>query len=131
NETRVSERRVRFHYRVSGTMQFLSDVAQGDWSLVQLDHPPIVGYQLRVQAPGRGSEPFDAYVRRYASPEAPVVTLSPDRSVLTVGFERIPPGAGVEVNFLKDPALFEQRGRLARHQAALEEEMRSREESEG
>ncbi len=131
NGTRVSERRVRFHYRLSGTMQFFSDVAQWYWNLVQLDHPPIVGYQLRVQAPGPMSEPFDAYVHRYANPEAPVVTLSPDRSVLTVAFERIPPGAGVEVNFLMDPTLFEQRGTLPGHQAALEEEMRIREESEG
>src|SRR5690606_10742970 len=80
NESRISERRVRFVYRLSGTMDFYSDMAQWYWNLVQLDHPPIVGYQLRVEAPGPMSEPFDAYVHRYANPERPFVELSEDRS---------------------------------------------------
>jgi len=125
NATRVSERRVRFHYRLLGTMEFYSDMAQWYWNLIQLDHPPIVGYQLRVRAPGPMDEPFDAYVHRYANPEVPFVELSPDRSTLTVRFEQIPPGAGVEVNYMMDPALFEPLGTVPGHERALlaEEEL--------
>ncbi len=119
NESRVSERRVRFVYRLSGTMDFYSDMAQWFWNLIQLDHPPIVGYQLRVEAPGPMSEPFDAYVHRYANPESPFVELSADRSVLTVRFDRIPSGAGVEVNYMMDPALFIPKGTAPGHQAEL------------
>lgn len=122
NQERVSERRVRFHYRLSGTMEFFSDVAQWYWNLIQLDHPPIVGYRLTVEAPGPMEEPYDAFVHRYANPERPVVTLSPDRSVLTVTLERIPPGAGVEVDYLMDPDLFEPRGRMPGMEQALIEE---------
>ncbi len=131
NETRVSERRVRFVYRLSGTMEFYSDMAQWFWNLVQLDHPPIVGYRLRVEAPGPMSEPFDAYVHRYANPEEPFVELSDDRSVLTVRFDRIPSGAGVEVNYMMDPALFEPKGTAPGHQAALIEESKLASQSEG
>ncbi len=131
NATRVSERRVRFHYRLSGTMRFFTDAAQWYWNLIQLDHPPIVGYQLRVEAPGPMAAPYDAYVHRYANPEKPVVTLSDDRSVLTVTFERIPPGAGVEVDYLMDPDLFEPKGRFPGMEQALIEEARVAGISEG
>lgn len=130
NAERVSERRVRFRYRLSGTMTFYSDLARWYWNLVQLDHPPIVGYRLRVEAPGPMAEPFDAYVHRYANPETPVVELSPDRSVLTVTFEQVPPGAGVEVDYMMDPALFVPKGTEPGHQQALLEEQRIHQESE-
>lgn len=130
NDSRVSERRVRFIYRLSGTMDFYSDMAQWFWNLVQLDHPPIVGYQLRVEAPGPMSEPFDAYVHRYANPEEPFVELSEDRSVLTVRFDRIPSGAGVEINYMMDPALFVPKGTSPGHQAALIEETRLADQSD-
>src|SRR5690606_14949749 len=98
------------------------DVVQWYWNLLQLDHPPIVGYELTVTAPGPMSEPFDAYVHRYANPERPTVSLSEDRSQLHVRFERIPPGSGVEVNYLMDPALFTVTGPTPGFLAALEEE---------
>ncbi len=122
NETRVDERRVRFHYQVSGSMEFYSDLAHWYWNMIQLDHPPIVGYQLRVEAPGPMAEPYDAYVHRYANPEEGFAELSEDRSVLTVRFEQIPSGAGVEVNYMMDPRLFEPVGTVPGHERALREE---------
>lgn len=130
NMVRVSERRVRFVYRLSGAMDFYSDVARWYWNILEQDHPPVIGYSLRVEAPGPMAEPYDAYVHRYANPERPVVTLSEDRSVLTVEFEQVPPGAGVEINYLMDPALFERRGSSPGLEAALREELEILERSE-
>lgn len=122
NSVRVNERRVRYLYRLSGSVNVFSDVAQWYWNLLQLDHPPIRGYELTVTAPGPMTEPFDAYVHRYANPERPAVSLSEDRSVLRVAFDRIPPGSGVEVNYLMDPSLFTVSGSTPGFLAALEEE---------
>ena len=109
-EQRVRERRVRFVYRLDGTVDVYRDVVQWYWNLIQLDHPPIVGYQLTVAAPGPMAAPYDAFVHRYANPEAPRVELSDNRRVLTVAFDSIPPGDGVEIRYLMDPALFTARG---------------------
>ena len=106
NAQRVRERRVRFIYRLRGTVDAYTDVVQWYWNLIQLDHPPIVGYRLSVAAPGPMTAPYDAYVMKYGNPEAPRVALSPDRSVLTVKFDLIPHGDGVEIRFLMDPQLF-------------------------
>lgn len=106
NAERVSERRVRFAYVLDGTVDVYSDVVQWYWNLLQLDHPPIIGYRLVVNAPGAMTAPFDAFVHRYANPELPSVFLSQDRSLLTVVFDVIPSGDGVEVRYLMDPALF-------------------------
>jgi hypothetical protein len=109
-DRRVRERRVRFVYRLDGTVDVYRDVVQWYWNLIQLDHPPIVGYRLTVTAPGPMAAPYDAFVHRYANPEAPRVALSEDRRKLTVTFDRIPPGDGVEVRYLMDPTLFTPRG---------------------
>jgi len=122
NETRVSERRIRLVYRLGGTTDVFSDVVQWYWNLIQLDHPPIIGYSLTVTAPGPMALPFDAYVHRYFNAEEPVVTLSPDRSTLNVTFERIPPGSGVEIRYLMDPALFIAKSTTAGLQHLLEDE---------
>ncbi len=122
NAVRVNERRVRYYYRLTGSTNVFSDVVQWYWNLLQLDHPPIVDFELTVRAPGPMSEPFDAYVHRYANPERPTVDLSADRSELRVTFDRIPPGSGVEVNYLMDPALFTVTGDAPGFLAALEEE---------
>lgn len=106
NETRVQERRVRFVYTFTGTVDVYRDVVQWYWNLIQLDHPPIVGYHLQVRAPGAMREPFDAFVHRFDNPEVPRVVLSDDRRMLTVDFDLIPPGDGVEVRYLMDPTLF-------------------------
>ena len=106
NAVRVRERRVRFVYRLEGTVEAFTDVVQWYWNLIQLDHPPIVGYALMVVAPGPMEEPYDAYVMRYANPEVPRVRLSADRSTLTVKFGHIPHGDGVEVRYLMDPRSF-------------------------
>jgi hypothetical protein len=103
NAVRVSERRVRFAFRLEGTVEADSDVVQWYWNLIQLDHPPIVGYALTVAAPGPMEAPYDAFVMRYANPEIPQVRLSEDRSRLHVKFDRIPWGDGVEVRYLMDP----------------------------
>ncbi len=121
---RISHRRVRFVYRLDGTMQPYSDVVQWYWNLIQLDHPTIEGYRLTVHAPGPMAAPYDAYVHRYNNPEQPTVTLSGDRSTLTVAFDRIPHGDGVEVRYLMDPALFTLRGSRPGMQRLLQDETR-------
>jgi len=121
---RISERRVRFVYRVSGSMNAYSDVVQWYWNLVQLDHPTILGYHLTVHAPGAMAAPYDAYVHRYANPESPTVSLSNDRSTLSVAFDRIPSGDGVEVRYLMDPALFTLHGSAPGMKRLLQDETR-------
>lgn len=122
NSVRVNERRVRFVYRLTGTTNVFSDVVQWYWQVLEPDHPPVKGYQLSVAAPGPMTEPFDAYVHRYANPERPEVTLSADRSQLNVSFDDIPRGSGVEINYLMDPALFTVSSDTPGFLAALEEE---------
>jgi uncharacterized membrane protein len=124
NQTRVKERRVLFVYRLDGTVEPYSDVVQWYWNLIQLDHPPIAGYRLSVMAPGPMAEPFDAYVMRYGNPEEPRVALSGDRRELTVAFDRIPSGDGVEVRYLMDPALFSVRGTRPGFEALLQDQAR-------
>lgn len=123
-DQRVRERRVRFVYRLDGTVDVYRDVVQWYWNLIQLDHPPIDGYRLTVTAPGPMAGPFDAYVHRYANRESPRVALADDRRVLTVAFDRIPTGAGVEVRYLMDPALFSERGTQDRFEELLRDEAR-------
>ncbi|HET8984244.1 MAG TPA: DUF2207 domain-containing protein [Trueperaceae bacterium] len=122
NETRVSERRVRFVYRLTGATEYYSDVAQFYWNMVQLDHPVILGYSLTVTAPGPMEFPYDAYVHRYFNIEQPRVSLSGDRSTLTVEFERIPSGSGVEIRYLMDPSLFTQKSTAPGMERLLEDE---------
>jgi hypothetical protein len=117
---RVSERRVRFVYRLEGTVDAFTDVVQWSWNPIQLDHPPIVSYALTVTAPGPMEAPYDAFVMRYANPEVPRVRLSEDRSTLRVKFDVIPHGDGVEVRYLIDPALFS----LSGSRLAMEELLR-------
>ncbi len=110
NATRVKERRVRFVYRLDGTLDYRSDVVQWYWQVLEQDHPRVRGYKLTVTTPGPSPEPYDAYVHRFANPELPTVLLSGDRSKLSVAFNRIPHGDGVEIRYLMDPALFETKG---------------------
>jgi uncharacterized membrane protein len=105
-DARIREGRVVFHYRLDGALDVYADVVQFYRNLEQRRHPPIVGYRALIQAPGAMREPFDAFVMRYANPERPRVTLSDDRSLLTIAFDRIPDGDGVEVRYLMDPRLF-------------------------
>ncbi|MEJ2287436.1 MAG: DUF2207 domain-containing protein, partial [Deinococcales bacterium] len=121
---RIAQRRVRFVYRLDGTVQPYSDVVQWYWNLIQLDHPTIRGYHLTVHAPGPMAAPYDAYVHRYGNPEKPSVTLSNDRSTLTVAFDRIPAGDGVEVRYLMDPSLFTLRGSRPGMKRLLQDETR-------
>jgi uncharacterized membrane protein len=123
-EQRVRERRVRFVYRLDATVEAYRDVVQWYWNLIQLDHPPIVGYRLTVRAPGPMAPPFDAYVMRYANPEEPRVRLSDDRATLSVAFDRIPTGDGVEIRYLMDPALFTIRGTQVRYEELLRDQAR-------
>lgn len=122
HEQRIREGRVRFVYRLENTLEAYSDVVQWYWQILEQDHPPVVGYRLTVRAPGPMSVPYDAYVHRFANPEEPLVTLSEDRSTLQVGFQRIPDGAGVEIRYLMDPALFSLRGAGPGFEALLRDE---------
>lgn len=124
NEVRIQERRVRFAYLLTGTTDVYRDVVQWYWNLIQLDHPPIVGYRLQVQAPAAMRAPFDAYVHRYENPEIPRAALSDDRSLLIVEFDLIPPGDGVEVRYLMDPALFTVTGSEDAFERLLRDEAR-------
>ena len=110
NERRVSERRVRFVYRLEGATDYYSDVVQWYWKTLEGEHPPVHGYRLTVDVPGGMTEPYDAYVHRFGNLEEPTVELSEDRSRLTVQFDRVPGDDAVEIRYLMDPALFEQRG---------------------
>ena len=124
NETRVSERRVRFVYRLTGVTEYYSDVVQFYWNMVQLDHPVILGYSLTVKAPGPMAFPYDAYVHRYFNIEQPRVEMSGDLSTLTVEFDRIPSGSGVEIRYLMDPALFAQKSTVPGLERLLQDEAR-------
>ncbi len=123
-DRRVSSRRVRFAYRLGGTTDAYSDVVQWYWNVVQLDHPVIRGFHLTVHLPGPMAAPYDAYVHRYGNPEKPTVRLSQDRSTLTVAFDRIPRGDGVEVRYLMDPALFDLHGTQPGMKRLLADELR-------
>jgi uncharacterized membrane protein YgcG len=103
---RVRERRVRFAYRLDGTIAAHTDVVQWYWNVLERDRPPVIGYRLDVRAPGSMRDPYDAFVMRYANPEAPVVVLDEDRQHLSVTFRRVPSGDGVEIRWLMDPRLF-------------------------
>src|SRR5690606_18524250 len=123
-ERRVAERRVRFVYLLEGTVDAYSDVVQWYWQVLEAAHPPVRGYQLTVRAPGPMSAPYDAYVHRFGNPEQPRVTLSDDRSALSVAFDRVPSGDGVEIRYLMDPALFTLQGRTPGFERLLEDEAR-------
>jgi len=125
-DARVRERRVRFAYRLDGVVDVYSDVVQWYWNILERapDRPVVVGYRLRVTTPGPMAEPFDAFVMRYANPELPTVELSADRSVLDVSFRRIPPNDGVEIRYLMDPALFDERGVRAGLENLLRDQLR-------
>jgi len=122
NAERVSERRLRFAYVLDGTLDPYADVVQWYWNLVQLDHPPIIGYHLSVRTPGPMQGIYDAYVHRYSNLEDGRIWLADDRSRLTVDFDRVPPGDGVEVRFLMAPALFDTVGDENALTRLLEEE---------
>ena len=110
NDRRVQERRVRFVYRLDGVIDYYSDVVQWYWNILEQEHPQVRGYQLTVRAPGAMQEPYDAYVHRYGNLEQPEVILSDNRDVLSVTFQHVPDGDGVEVRYLMDPALFLRQG---------------------
>lgn len=123
-DERVQKRRVRFAYRIEGSLDAYSDVVQWYWNILERDRPDVVGYRLTVRAPGAMASPFDAFVMRYANPERPRVALSDDRSVLTVAFDRVPPGDGVEIRYLMDPGLFALRGTQPGLEALLRDQAR-------
>lgn len=112
NSSRVQERRVRFNYRLDNTLDYYFDVVQWAWIILEADRnsPPVRGYQLTVDAPGPMAQPYDAIVYRFGNREEPTVSLSEDRSHLSVHFNTIPAGDGVEIKYLMDPRLFTRKG---------------------
>ncbi|MDZ7704828.1 MAG: DUF2207 domain-containing protein [Trueperaceae bacterium] len=123
-EVRVAERRVFYRYALSNTLDYYSDVTQWYWIIFEQNHLPVEGYKLTVNAPGTMSAPYDAFVHRFRNPETPTVTLSEDRDRLTVTFERIPDGDGVEIRYLMAPGLFERQGDEAGLERLLRDETR-------
>ncbi len=124
NDSRVTERRLRFVYRLDNTLGVHRDVVEWYWQILEQDHPDVIGYQLTVNIPGAMSEPYDAYVHRFGNPEKPVVALSDDRSTLKVSFNRVPDFSGVEIRFLMDPALFTVKGNGDKFEDLLRDETR-------
>ena len=124
NDRRITSRRVRFLYRLDGVLDQRSDVVQFSWQILETDRPPVIGYQLVVHAPGPMQAPYDAYVHTLGNPERPEVTLTGERDRLTVKQNRVPPGSGIEIRFLMDPALFERVGTTAGVQEFLEDQVR-------
>lgn len=122
NERRVKERRVRFHYRLDGSLDYYSDVVQWYWQILEQEHPDVRGYQLTVRAPGVSEPTYDAYVHRFGNLEKPTVRLNDDRSLLEVSFDRIPDGDGVEIRYLMSPTLFDRKGSAPGWQELLEDE---------
>ncbi|MDZ7704829.1 MAG: DUF2207 domain-containing protein [Trueperaceae bacterium] len=110
NEVRVTERRVFYRYELSGALDYYSDVVQWYWIIMEQDHPPVRGYTLDVFIPGTMQAPYEAYVHRFDNPESPTVRLAEGRNRLTVTFDQIPDGDGVEVRYLMAPRLFDRRG---------------------
>lgn len=106
-DNRIYRARVRYVYRLENTLDVYSDVVQWYWNMIGLEDVAVSGYELTVNTPGPMNAPYDAFVHRYGNPEAPFVSLSEDRSSLTVIFDRIPASEGVEIRYLMDPSLFE------------------------
>jgi len=123
-EARVQKRRVRFAYRIEGSVDVYSDVVQWYWNILEQDRPVVLGYRLKVQIPGAMAEPFDAFVMRFGNPEIPRVALSGDRSVLSVELDRVPSGDGVEIRYLMDPALFSVTGTRPGLEELLRDQLR-------
>ncbi len=112
---------VLFEYELHNTVDYWSDTAEWYWNVHDSGSPEVMNYHLTVSAPGPMDFPYDAVVYRYRNPTLPLVTLSDDRSVLDVRFSHIPAATGVEIRWLMDPALFEQRGSEPRLEAILQE----------
>ena len=124
NSQRLQERRVRFHYELTGAVDAYADVVQWYWIILEQDHPLVKNYQLRVITPGSMQAPYDAYVHTFSNPDKPVVNLSADRSELTVTYDRIPSGDGLEIRYLMPPENFTITGSGERFEALLRDEAR-------
>ena len=132
HDRRIKEGRVRFYYKLTGSTDFYSDVAQWYWIIMEQEHPPLKGYELTVKTPeGAMSEPFDAYVHRFGNLEKPTVVLSEDRTTLNLSFKKIRDGDGVEIRYLMDPVLFSVKGeeagleKLAKEEAKINGSMKN------
>ena len=109
-ETRVSERRVFYRYRLEDSLDLYNDVVQWYWKILEETHPPVRGYDLTVQTPGAMKGPYDAYVHRLGNTELPTVSLSENRQLLRVHYDRVPEDRGVEIRYLMPPELFTVKG---------------------
>ncbi len=123
-DERVDERRVFFRYRLEGSVDVYSDVAQWYWNILEAEHPPVREYDLTVEIPGPMAEPYDAYVHRLGNAELPTVTLSDDRQRLDVRYYRIPEDVGVEIRYLMPPQLFTVTGEGGALERLLRDETR-------
>lgn len=121
---RVDERRVFFRYRLEGSVNVYSNVAEWYWNILEQEHPPVRGYDLTVSTPGPMEAPYDAYVHRLGNTELPTVTLSKDRQRLTVHYDRVPEDTGVEIRYLMPPELFTVAGEGAALERLLRDEVR-------
>ena len=122
---RLERSRVRFVYRLDGSVDVFSDVVQWYWQIIEDEHPTIRGYDLTVNTPGpmASNSDYDAYVHRFSNLEEPRVSLSSDRSELRVQFNRIPDGEGVEIRYLMAPELFTLESREPGFEKLLRDEL--------
>ena len=109
-DERVSERRVRFAYRIADAVILHGDVAQLQLRTILPSRPPVVGFDLVIEAPGPMEHPYNAFLERLETRYLPRVTFSPDRSRLEVSYDHVPSDALVEVTWLMDPLLFDRTG---------------------
>src|SRR5690625_299575 len=119
-DSRRRHGRVRFDYELENTLDVRSDVVDWYWGIYGTRNIEARGYRLRVNAPGGMEFPYDAVVYRFDNPEHPEVELSPDRSRLDVSLRSIPESYGVEIRWLMDPDLFDEKG----SEPGLEEKLR-------
>ncbi len=123
-DTRVSERRVFYRYRLEGSLDVYSDVVQWYWKILEETHPPVSGYDLTVQTPGPMTDPYDAYIHRLGNTELPPVDLSENRQTLRVHYDRVPEDRGVEIRYLMPPELFGVKGNEPGFERLLRDETR-------
>ena len=86
--------------------------------------PPVIGTVAGTNA--GGSDQQSVTVR--GAPAATALTVTPNASStsvsLSVAFDRVPSGDGVEIRYLMDPALFTLQGRTPGFERLLEDEAR-------
>jgi hypothetical protein len=107
---RVSERRVRFAYRLHGTLEHVGDSVRWWWTILEGNRPEVRDYLLVVEASGEVEAPSNAFVDIPTSSTDQDVWRSRDSRTLLVRLSVAASGDVVTVRILMDPALFPRAG---------------------